>query len=69
MINTIIIFFQNNWDSILAIITSVIALATAIVKITPTQKDDTILQKIIDIFEKLSLVNSKKNQEVIEKSK
>lgn len=50
-------WIQAHWKDILAIIGSVVALASLIVKITPTQKDDNILAKIIKILAALSLYN------------
>ena len=44
-------------NDVFAIIAAVIGLATAIVKITPTQKDDNILAKIIKILSVFSLCN------------
>ena len=45
----------NNWDTILIIIASVISLASVIVKITPSESDNKILDKIIKILQALSL--------------
>lgn len=48
-----IAYIQENWDSILAIITSVIAAASAIAAVTPTPKDDNLVKKLywlVDLF-------------------
>lgn len=48
-----IAYIQENWDSILAVITSVIAAASAIAAITPTPKDDNLVKKLywlVDLF-------------------
>lgn len=50
-------WMQNNWDGILTVIGGAVMVATAIVKITPTQKDDSILSKVIKVLAALSLVN------------
>ena len=42
----------------LAIIGGVVSVATIIVKLTPTQKDDAVLGKIIAVLSALSLVNT-----------
>ena len=42
---------------VLAIIGGVVAVASLIVKLTPTQKDDTVLGKIIKILAALGLFN------------
>lgn len=53
----IILWIKTNWESILAIIGGVVSVATIIVKLTPTQKDDNILATIIKILSIFSLVN------------
>ena len=46
-----------HWKDILAIIGAVVTAASLIVKITPTQKDDTVLAKIIKILSILGIFN------------
>lgn len=46
-----------HWKDILAIIGGVVTVASIIVKLTPTQKDDNILAKVIKILAALSLYN------------
>ena len=53
----IITWLKMNWDSVLAIIGGVVSVATIIVKLTPTQKDDNALATIIKILAIFSLVN------------
>jgi hypothetical protein len=65
----IINFFQNHYTELLAIIGSIVSIATVIVKITPSTKDDDILTKIVNLLEKFSLVNTKANQDVIDSNK
>ena len=46
-------YIQQNWESILSAITTVIAAASAIAALTPTPVDDGIvkkLYKVIDLF-------------------
>ena len=50
-------WIQTNWKDILAVLGAVVALATAIVKLTPTQKDDNVLAKVIKVLVALSLCN------------
>ena len=50
-------FITEHYDEVLQIIGAVVALATLIVKLTPTQKDDNVLAKIIKILSALSLCN------------
>jgi hypothetical protein len=65
----IINFFQNHYTDLLAIIGSIVSIATVIVKLTPTTKDDDILTKIVNLLEKFSLVNTKANQDIIDSNK
>lgn len=46
-----------HWDEVLQVIGGVVAVATIIVKLTPTQKDDSVLGKVIKVLAALSLVN------------
>ena len=50
-------WLQTNYVNILALIGAVVGLASIIVKITPTQKDDRILAKIINVLQVLSIYN------------
>ena len=51
-------FITQHYDEVLQIVGAVVALATLIVKLTPTQKDDTLLAKIITVLSALSLCNA-----------
>lgn len=50
-------WLQANWKDVLAVIGGVVTVASIIVKLTPTQKDDSVLEKIIKILAALSLFN------------
>ena len=50
-------WITQHWKDILAIIGGVVTVASLIVKITPTQKDDTFLAKVIKILAALGLFN------------
>lgn len=52
-------FFKDHLDDILAIIGAAVTLATLIVKLTPSQKDDGILEKVVGFLDYLSVVNKK----------
>jgi hypothetical protein len=43
-------FLQTNWADILFAITATVTAASAIVKLTPTPKDDNILAKIVSFL-------------------
>lgn len=53
----IITWLKANWESILAIIGGVVSVATIIVKLTPTPKDDNALATLIRVLSIFSLVN------------
>ena len=46
-----------HWKDVLAVIGGVVSVCSLIVKLTPTQKDDTILAKIIKILAVLGIFN------------
>lgn len=50
-------WLQANWKDVLAIIGGVVTVASIIVKLTPTPKDDAVLAKVIKILAALSLFN------------
>ena len=51
-------FITQHYDEVLQILGAAVALATLIVKLTPTQKDDALLGKIIQVLSALSLCNA-----------
>lgn len=55
----------ENWEHIAAGFGMLVALCTAIVKMTPTQKDDNILAKVIKWADVFSIVFTKKDAQVI----
>lgn len=55
----------ENWEHIAAGFGMLVAFCTAIVKMTPTQKDDSILAKIIKWADVFSIVFTKKDAQVI----
>jgi Na+-transporting NADH:ubiquinone oxidoreductase subunit NqrC len=50
-------WITEHWKDILAIIGGIVTLASLIVKLTPTQKDDNILAKIIKILSIIGIFN------------
>lgn len=56
----------ENWQTYLEtgleIFGAAVALASLIVKLTPTTKDDAILAKVVKVFDWLSIFNTKVNQ-------
>lgn len=52
-------WISAHWDEVLAVYGGLVALSTAIVKITPSTKDDELLGKIVKVFDKFSTVSKK----------
>lgn len=50
-------WITQHWKDVLAIIGGVVTVCSLIVKLTPTQKDDNVLSKIIKILSALGLFN------------
>ena len=48
-------FVQENWEGIALILTSAVALASAVAAITPTPKDDGIVKKLYKLVDALAL--------------
>ncbi len=63
MIETILM----NAETILAWVGGIVSCASIIVKLTPTTKDDSALEKVINFLDYFSIVNTKKNQEKLDK--
>lgn len=62
-------FIQNHYDELLAIIGGVVSVATIIVKLTPTTKDDNVLNAIVNFLAKFSIINTKEDQKKIDNAK
>lgn len=65
----IISFIQNHWDELLAIIGGIVSVASIIVKLTPTTKDDNVLNTIVNFLAKFSIVNTSVDQKKIDNAK
>ena len=48
----------EHWDDVLAIIGGIVTVVSIIVKLTATEKDDTVWAKILKVLSALSLVNT-----------
>jgi len=48
-------YIRENWESIAAIISGIIATASAIAAMTPTPKDDGIIKKVYKLVDLLAL--------------
>ena len=58
----------EHWESIFAAWGALVAICTTIVKLTPTQKDDNILSKIVKWADVFSVVFTKEDAAVITKA-
>lgn len=58
----------TNWETIFAIWGMLVAFCTAIVKLTPTQKDDNFLAKVVKWADVFSVVFTKQDAEIIAKA-
>ena len=47
----------EHWDDVLAIIGGIVTVVSIIVKLTATDKDDTVWAKVLKVLSALSLVN------------
>lgn len=50
-------WITTHWDDVLTIIGGVVVVVSAVVKLTATEKDDTVWAKILKVLAALSLVN------------
>jgi len=70
--NTIADIFKwitEHWVDMLAGFGGVVLVASIIVGITPTTKDDTFIRKIINAFDKISFLQTEENKKYIEAGK
>jgi hypothetical protein len=63
MIETILL----NAETVLAWVGGIVSCASIIVKLTPTTKDDSVLEKVVNFLDYFSIFNTKKNQEKLDK--
>lgn len=55
----------SNWSYVLSGIFALIVVASIVVKLTPSKKDDSFLAKLIDVLDRLSLAKTAKDKELI----
>ena len=48
-------YVQENWEQIVVILTSAVALASAVAALTPTPKDDGIVKKLYKLIDLLAI--------------
>lgn len=64
-IMAIVAWFQANWGNITTVIAYLIAIASVIVKLTPTLKDDNILLNVVKFLSKYIALNRTTNDNII----
>lgn len=62
-------WITENWTDILAWIGGIVSSASIIVKLTPTQRDNSILAVIVKILDYFSVVQTKENAEILKNAK
>ena len=58
-----------NWSYILSAFLGVVVVASIIVKLTPSTKDDSVMGKIVNILDKLSVAKTANDKAMIEMAK
>jgi len=67
-IGAIVAWFQANWVNIVNVITGIIAVASIIVKMTPTLSDDNILLGVIKFLSKYIALNRQADDTAVRKT-
>lgn len=60
-------WISANWDTVLSIYGGVVAICTAIVKVTPSNKDDTVWGNIVKLLDYFSTAYTDSDKKKIEK--
>jgi hypothetical protein len=60
IIGNVIEYVKNNWLDIVTIYTSIVGIASIVVKLTPTLKDDDVLKGIVRFLGKYIALNTSK---------
>lgn len=69
MIVNIINFITDHYNDFFAIIGGIVSVASLIVKLTPTEVDNRIFNSIINFISKISVFNTKIDQQIINEVK
>lgn len=69
MLQNIIENWQTYLENTLQVFGAAVALASVIVKLTPSTRDDQILSKVVKVLDWLSVFNTKANQAKIDGTK
>ena len=62
-------FIQNHYQDMFLIIGYIVSIASIIVLITPTEEDNKIFYKIINVLSKISIFNTYIDKKIIEEAK
>lgn len=55
-------FIKEHYDELCVAFTALITFCSVVVKLTPTQKDDAVMAKIVNILSHFSIVKPKDNK-------
>lgn len=69
MLASFFTFIVTNWSYILSGLFALIAICSIIVKLTPNTTDNSILDKIVSVLDKLSIAKTEKDKALIEFAK
>lgn len=61
---TIMPWLAAHWNDVLAVWGGVVALASVVVKLTPTQADDAVLAKVVKVADWFSVITPKSPKDV-----
>lgn len=59
-------FIKEHYDELCVAFTALVTFCSVVVKLTPTQKDDAILAKVVKVLDMFSIFNTKENQAKID---
>lgn len=55
-------FIKEHYDELCVAFTALVTFCSVVVKLTPTQKDDAVLAKIVSILSHFSIIKQKDNK-------
>ena len=67
--DSIIRFITSNWSYILSGLFVVVAISSAIVKLTPNKDDDKVLSKVLGFLDHISVAKTAEDKQLIELAK
>lgn len=62
------LWLVENFSNILSWIGGIVSCASIITKLTPTPKDDSVLEVVVNVLDKISVTQTAKNAEILAKN-